>query len=102
MNFEEWIESDEGVVRFGMQLSEGYLLGARAGWEAAIEQRRCGTCRYRKIGSCMNIKLAEDIGQSDFESQDMLLYEYEYHGDFWVGERFGCVHYESLEMEDKK
>lgn len=33
--FEEWIATDEGVTRFGMQLRPEWIAAARAGWNAA-------------------------------------------------------------------
>jgi hypothetical protein len=37
MNFDEWLKSDEGVVRFGMELRKEYVFAARIAWDAAIE-----------------------------------------------------------------
>ena len=33
--FEDWIATDEGVTRFGMQLRPEWIAAARAGWNAA-------------------------------------------------------------------
>ena len=43
MTFEEWLELDEGVRRFGMQLREDWVAAAKAGWEAAIESEKTKT-----------------------------------------------------------
>lgn len=55
----------------------------------------CGTCLYRdKTGHCQNEKLSEeDLGQTETEKVDMLIYDYNESGGFWVGERFGCIHH---------
>ena len=43
MTFEEWLESDEGVLRFGnmsvlpLELRQEWIADARIGWNAAIE-----------------------------------------------------------------
>ena len=37
MTFEEWLESDEGVLRFGLELRPDWIADARIGWNAAIE-----------------------------------------------------------------
>ena len=37
MTFEEWLESDEGVLRFGLELRPEWIADARIGWNAAIE-----------------------------------------------------------------
>lgn len=55
----------------------------------------CGTCKYRDdTGHCTSQKLDEDTGQNDDKRTDMLVYDYSEGGGFWVGEKFGCVHYE--------
>ena len=36
--FDKWLESDEGVERFGFQYNEAWKDGARAGWDAAIDR----------------------------------------------------------------
>lgn len=54
----------------------------------------CGTCRHRdKTGHCRSEKLDEDYGQSDGKKADMLIYDYNEGGGFWVGELFGCIHH---------
>ena len=56
----------------------------------------CETCKYRdERGRCTNKKLDEDYGYNDEEAIDMLLYDYMEGGGFWVGQKFGCVHYEN-------
>ena len=37
MTFEEWLESDEGVVMFGLKLRPQWIADARIVWDAAIE-----------------------------------------------------------------
>ena len=37
MTFKEWLESDEGVSRFGLKLRPEWIADARIGWNAAIE-----------------------------------------------------------------
>jgi hypothetical protein len=60
----------------------------------------CGTCKYRNTaGYCQSDKLSEDRGQSDEKKDDMLIYDYTEGGGFWVGARFGCVHYATKKME---
>ena len=55
---------------------------------------RCKTCKFRdETGHCKNEKLAEDWGQAGEEKQDMLLYDYNESGGFWVGPEFGCIHH---------
>lgn len=52
---------------------------------------RCETCKYRdKAGYCTNEKLADESG---VDNQDMLIYNANEGGDFWVGPKFGCVHH---------
>lgn len=54
----------------------------------------CGACKHRdSTGHCNSEKLAEDWGQSGDEKMDMLLYDHSEGGGFWVGEKFGCIHY---------
>ena len=56
--------------------------------------KKCETCKFRdKEGRCSSPKLGEDIGQSDKQKIDMLIYEYSEGGGFWVGPKFGCVAY---------
>ena len=43
MTFEEWLESDEGVLRFGLELRPEWVADARIGWNAAIEAA-AGVC----------------------------------------------------------
>ena len=43
MTFEEWLESDEGVLRFGLELRPEWISDARIGWNAAIEAA-AGVC----------------------------------------------------------
>lgn len=64
----------------------------------------CETCKHRGEGGyCTSEKLSEDYGGTDEESKDMLLYSHVEGGGFWVGEKFGCVHHESIsESEWKK
>jgi len=54
----------------------------------------CMSCKHRDTnGYCRNEKLAEERGQSDKEKDDMLIYDYNESGGFWVGEQFGCIHH---------
>ena len=55
---------------------------------------RCKTCTKRdKKGRCQSEKLDEDYGQNDDTKKDMLIYDYNEGGGFWVGPEFGCVHH---------
>lgn len=40
MTFEEWLELDAGVMRYGLQLRPSWVDAARAGWEAATKAER--------------------------------------------------------------
>jgi hypothetical protein len=52
----------------------------------------CETCKWRdQEGYCLNEKLHEDWGAPDVE--DHLVYDYTEGGGFWVGPKFGCVHW---------
>ena len=37
MTFEEWLDSDDGILRFGRELRPVWIADARIGWNAAIE-----------------------------------------------------------------
>ena len=37
MTFEEWLETDDGVRDFGLELRKEYIDAARSGWNAAID-----------------------------------------------------------------
>ncbi len=68
---------------------------AQPGWlKRLIDDQRCGSCTFRDdTGHCISDKLVErDLGLSE-KKVDMLVYDYEEGGGFWVGPRFGCVHY---------
>ena len=63
----------------------------------------CKDCKYRKEvkyntlgkpgGICTNdVAIDEDYGQEDTSA--MLIYSYNESGCFYVGENFGCVHFE--------
>lgn len=57
----------------------------------------CETCRWRDDkGFCRNEKLTEDEGQNGDWKDDALIYSYSEGGGFWVGPRFGCVHWEEI------
>lgn len=59
----------------------------------------CATCIHRDShGFCTNPKLHEQSHVSDklphdSETNDELIYSYQEGGSFWVGPKFGCVHY---------
>ena len=54
----------------------------------------CKTCQHRGAdGYCNSEKLQEDMGWTNEEKKDMLVYRYTEGGGFWVGENFGCVHH---------
>ncbi len=38
MRFEQWLETDEGVQRFGMELRPEYISVVRIAWDAAIKE----------------------------------------------------------------
>jgi len=62
----------------------------------------CKDCKYRdNDGYCQSDKIDEDYGLSVEEKADMLLYDYMEGGAFWVGEDFGCVHFESNSLRSK-
>lgn len=55
---------------------------------------RCKTCTKRdERGRCKSEKLDEDYGQSEDKKIDMLIYDYNEGGGFWVGPEFGCIHH---------
>ena len=61
----------------------------------AIVSGFCGTCKHRdSTGHCQSEKLSEDCYQTDEKKADMMVYDYNEDGGFWVGERFGCVHHD--------
>mgnify|MGYP003647466727 CR=1 FL=1 len=61
----------------------------------------CKDCKHRKAvkkmdelpsAICVNDKyIAESVGQKD--TGDMMIYQYAEGGAFYVGDRFGCVHF---------
>jgi hypothetical protein len=54
-------------------------------------EKLCGTCKFRnERGMCKSEKLEELI-------KDLLIYSYSEGGGFWVGEKFGCVHWAKKE-----
>lgn len=69
---------------------------------------KCKTCKFRnEDGDCTNEKISdngeyhtyiceddEDKIEREDKIKDMLLYSYNEGGSFYVGEEFGCVHYE--------
>lgn len=57
---------------------------------------RCETCAHYVHGECTIDKIDEEIGQSQSERVDMLIYCYNEGGSFYPGPRFGCVHHEPL------
>lgn len=62
--------------------------------------KKCETCKFRNNkGRCTNEKLNEDLGQSAEERIDMLIYDYNELGGFWVGPQFGCVHHSGPNIE---
>lgn len=57
----------------------------------------CGTCANRdENGYCQSSKIAENYWQDEDHKSDMLIYDYQEDGRFWVGEKFGCVHHVRL------
>lgn len=60
----------------------------------------CGTCKYRVDERCTNSKLDEDYGLDDYLKQDMLIYDHNEGGGFWVGPKFGCVHYRNCNTSE--
>lgn len=70
----------------------------------------CKDCIHRKqveyntpgksYGICTNASaIDEDYGQENTDA--MLIYSYQEGGSFYVGERFGCVHFEGLIAQPK-
>lgn len=54
----------------------------------------CGKCSFRDSdGYCRSEKLSEDYGSCIGDRSDMLVYPYMEGGRFWVGPKFGCVHF---------
>ena len=63
----------------------------------------CKDCKHRQTvkqrdslpaSICINDKyISEDIGQTD--TIDMMIYSYSECGVFYVGDKFGCVHFEA-------
>jgi hypothetical protein len=76
--------------------------------EEMINIKRCKTCKFRnEEGECTSSKFADNVSwygsyddteeeqkEHDEKVRDMLLYSYDEGGSFFVGEDFGCVHYE--------
>jgi hypothetical protein len=69
---------------------------------------RCKDCKFRnEEGECTSAKISDntrwpggyyndkekEIENRD-QTKDMLLYGYDEGGSFWVGEEFGCVHWD--------
>ena len=53
----------------------------------------CKNCKWRDDREqCTNPKLHDDIGLAE---SDQLVYIYQEDGGFWVGDDFGCVHFEA-------
>ena len=62
---------------------------------------RCKDCKFRsKKGTCVSLKIRDDVPWYDDDEnhqekiKDMLLYSYDEGGSFFVGEEFGCVHWD--------
>ena len=76
--------------------------------EEMLNIKRCKTCTFRnEEGECTSSKFADNVRwpcgyfedeEEEIENKemtkDMLLYSYDEGGRFFVGEEFGCVHYE--------
>lgn len=62
-----------------------------------IEKRVCKNCKWRdeEGHDCQNSKIKE--GVSGERKDDELVYSFPEGGGFWVGENFGCVHWEEKE-----
>lgn len=63
----------------------------------------CVSCKFRDSdGICTNGKLDESHNYSGEQKKDMLIYSYTEGGTFWVGERFGCIHFTNkyISLED--
>ena len=57
----------------------------------------CKECKFRnENGRCTSEKLDEDYMYDDDKKVDMLIYDYIEGGEFWVGENFGCIHWEKV------
>lgn len=63
MTFEEWLESDDGILRFGRELRPVWIADARIGWNAAIEAAaRVCEARGDKIGGAIDPHItAKDV-----------------------------------------
>lgn len=62
----------------------------------------CGQCTFRNDkGECTNEKLHEqDVYSFKRPEEDHLVYSYDEGGKFWVGPKFGCIHWRvKLELE---
>ena len=59
MTFEEWLKTDEGVVKFGMNLSDDYKQFAWEGWQASQAQQAHTIAELReqiqRLGEMANI-----------------------------------------------
>lgn len=63
---------------------------------------RCKTCRLRTDdGYCTSLKIREDDFGAAPKLDDELVYSYYEGGSFWVGQNFGCVHWEPLTNEKR-
>jgi len=97
-----------GIEKSGLKFK--YAKGGR--WEVVDDTRKpedtsigkCKTCAFRENDYCMNEKLREDDNETFHltfeEKNDCLIYSYDDGGNFWVGENFGCVHWEGID-DDK-
>ena len=55
----------------------------------------CGECRHRDAeGYCTSDKLEEEWNRKRDDDCEYLIYSYPEDGRFWVGPKFGCVHFE--------
>ena len=62
-----------------------------------IEIGYCKDCHYKdEKGLCSHEKIKEQDWQDRFiENKDCLIYSYNEDGYFYVGDYFGCVHFEA-------
>ncbi len=68
----------------------------------SINIGHCKKCQWRnqETGNCENEKITEDHYHTfrDEKYADHLIYSYDEGGAFWVGEKFGCIHWEANEF----
>lgn len=59
----------------------------------------CKTCKFRAIDeTCQNEHISENYYYTKLEESTMLIYSYSEGGSFTVGDNFGCIHHQPLQL----